>query len=57
MNSLRTLGGLAGGFLLKSPPKSVLTAALWVGARSHPAVTIVMLVIISTAWARGARDA
>lgn len=56
MNSLRTLGGLAGGFLMNSPPKSVLTAALWVGARSHPAVTIIMLVIIASASVRRPGD-
>lgn len=56
MSSLRTLGGIAGGFLLKTPPKSVLTTVFWIGSRSHPALTALVTLIVLSSWIRGARD-
>jgi cytochrome c-type biogenesis protein CcmH/NrfF len=56
MSSLRTLGGIAGGFLLKTPPKSVLTTLLWIGSRSHPAVATLAVVIVLASWIGGHGD-
>lgn len=50
MRILSALGGLAGGFLLFPPPKSVVLALLWLGARSHPAVTALAVVAVALAW-------
>ena len=46
MNTLRTLGGLAGGFLVSLPPGAVLTTLVWLAARSHPAVAVIFAVAI-----------
>jgi len=50
MRILTTLGVLAGGFFMSPPPKSVVLALLWLGARSHPAVTVVAVVAVALAW-------
>lgn len=48
MRILTTLGALAGGFFMS--PSSVVLALLWLGARSHPAVTVVAVVAVALAW-------
>jgi len=50
MRILSTLGVLAGGFLLCPPPKSVLTALVWLAARSHPVLTFVVILAVVMAW-------
>ena len=50
MRIFTALGVLAGGFLLSPPPKAVLTALIWLGARSHPALTFVAIVAVLVAW-------
>jgi cytochrome c-type biogenesis protein CcmH/NrfF len=50
MKTLSALGVLAGGFLLSPPPKSVVVTLLWLGARAHPAVTVVVVVAVLIAW-------
>lgn len=50
MRILTALGVLAGGFLLSPPPKSVVLALLWLGARAHPAITVVAVVAVALAW-------
>ncbi|SMP28250.1 hypothetical protein SAMN06265373_1067 [Shimia sagamensis] len=56
MKSFRTLGDTAGGFLMSAPPRSVLTAILWLGARTHPTVSMALMLVFLAAWIRGARD-
>ncbi|MDG1457082.1 MAG: hypothetical protein P8Q92_04100 [Pseudoprimorskyibacter sp.] len=46
MKTLRTLGGLAGGFLVSLPPGAVLTTLVWLAARSHSAVAVVFVIAI-----------
>ena len=46
MKTLRTLGGLAGGFLVSPPPGAVLTTLVWLAARSHPAVAVAFVIAI-----------
>jgi hypothetical protein len=46
MKTLRTLGGLAGGFLVSLPPRAVLTTLVWLAARSHPAVAVAFAVAV-----------
>jgi hypothetical protein len=46
MKTLRTLGGLAGGFLVSPPPGAILTTLVWLVARSHPAIAVVLAVAI-----------
>jgi hypothetical protein len=46
MKTLRTLGGLAGGFLVSLPPGAVLTTLVWLAARSHPAIAVIFAVAI-----------
>ena len=46
MKTLRTLGGLAGGFLVSPPPGAVLTTLVWLAARSHPAVAVILAVAV-----------
>lgn len=55
MKTLAALGVLAGGFLVSPPPKSVIVTLLWLGARSHPALTIAAVAVVLLAW-RGDRD-
>jgi len=50
MRILSALGVLAGGFLLSSPPESVVITLLWLSARSHPAITVAAVVAIALAW-------
>ncbi|GAA6208539.1 hypothetical protein NBRC116601_18320 [Cognatishimia sp. WU-CL00825] len=45
-----------GRFLSRTPPKSVLTTMLWIGSRSHPAVTTLVTLVVLVSWIRGARD-
>lgn len=52
MNTLRTLGGFAGGFLLSPPPRSVFATLVWLGARSHPAITVLFAFAVLVAWRR-----
>lgn len=57
MKYLSVLGVIAGGFLLTPPPKAVLTTALWVASRSHPAVAaLVLLAVVYASKAGGDRD-
>ena len=46
MKTLRTLGGLAGGFLFSLPPGAVLTTLVWLAARSYPAIAVAFAVAI-----------
>ena len=50
MRILTTLGVLAGGFFMSPPPKSVIVTLLWLGARAHPAVTVVAVVVVALTW-------
>ena len=50
MKTLRTLGGLAGGFLVSLPPGAVLTTLVWLAARSHPAIAVIFAVAVLIAW-------
>ncbi|WP_299419112.1 hypothetical protein [uncultured Shimia sp.] len=56
MKSFCTLGDAAGGFLMSAPPRSVLTAILWLGARTHPAVSMMLILVFLAAWIKGASD-
>lgn len=56
MKYLSALGVLAGGFLLAPPPKAVLTTTVWVVSRSHPVVSVLVLLAVITAWKKGDRD-
>ncbi|CUH52069.1 hypothetical protein [Shimia marina] len=56
MKSFRTLGDAAGGFLMSAPPRSVLTAILWLGARTHPAISMMLILVFLSAWIKGASD-
>ncbi len=56
MKSLRALGETTGGFLLNAPPRSVLTAILWLGSRTHPTVSVALMLVSLAAWIRGAKD-
>ena len=56
MSCLRTLGGIAGGFLLKTPPKSVLTTLLRIRSRGHPAVATLAVFIVLASWIGGHWD-
>jgi hypothetical protein len=46
MKTLRTLGGLAGGFLVSLSPGAILTTLVWLVARSHPAIAVNFAVAI-----------
>lgn len=50
MNTLCTLGRLAGGFIMSRPPKAVLTTLLWLGPRTHPVVTVLVTLAMLAAW-------
>ena len=56
MKYLSALGVLAGGFLLAPPPKAVLTTTVWVVSRSHPVVSVLVLLAVITAWKKGDRN-
>lgn len=50
MKTLAALGVLAGGFLVSPPPKAVIVTLLWLGARTHPAITLATLAVVLAAW-------
>ncbi|PSL19822.1 hypothetical protein [Shimia abyssi] len=50
MKTLSALGSVAGGFLMNTPPKSVLLTLFWIGGRSHPALTTLATVVVLSAW-------
>lgn len=50
MRYLSALGVIAGGFLSSPPPKAVVATVIWVVARSHPAVSALVVVAVVSAW-------
>jgi cytochrome c-type biogenesis protein CcmH/NrfF len=52
MKTLATLGRMTGGFLLNPPPRAAVTTLLWLGSRSHPAVTVLVTLAMLAAWRR-----
>ncbi len=50
MKTLCTLGSMAGGFLMKPPPRAAITTMIWLGARSHPVVTCLVALALFHAW-------
>ena len=56
MNTQRTLGRLAGGFLRQAPPRSVFMSVLWIGSRAHPVFATIVTLAVLVAWLKGVRD-
>ena len=52
MNLLCTLGTLAGGFFVSPPPRAAFVTLMWIGSRSHPVLTALMVLAIALAWSR-----
>ncbi len=50
MKTFSTLGRMAGGFLMSPPPKAAVTTLIWLGARSHPMATILVALVLLSAW-------
>lgn len=50
MKTLSSLGRMAGGFLMSPPPKAAITTLIWLGARSHPIVTLLVTLALLSAW-------
>ncbi|SPH22350.1 hypothetical protein ASD8599_03094 [Ascidiaceihabitans donghaensis] len=50
MKTLCILGNFAGGFLMSPPPRSAISALLWLGTRSHPVVTLLVTTAFLVAW-------
>lgn len=50
MKTLCALGSLAGGFLMSPPPRAAVTTLIWLGARSHPVVTVLITLVLFAAW-------
>jgi len=50
MKILCALGTLAGGFLFAPPPKALFVTLVWLGARSHPVVTLMVTIALLAAW-------
>ena len=50
MKLLATLGTLAGGFLMSPPPRAVFVTLFWIGGRSHPVVTVLVILSVLLAW-------
>ena len=56
MKTLSALGSIAGGFLMNTPPKSVLLTLFWIGGRSHQVLTTLATAVVLSAWLGGGRD-
>lgn len=50
MKTLSALGRATGGFLLNPPPRAAVTTLLWLGSRSHPAITVLVTLAMLAAW-------
>lgn len=56
MKYISALGVIAGGFLLTPPPKAALSTIIWVVSRSHPVVSVCVLLALVSTWKNGERD-
>lgn len=50
MKTFCTLGRMAGGFLMSPPARAAITTLMWLGARSHPAITLLVALALMAAW-------
>lgn len=53
MNTLATLGVLAGGFLFVPFPKAAIAIVIWAACRTHPAVSAAVILTLVANWGAG----